>query len=857
MQSTDRTTLYDINRMCRACDLRDGCKGAVPAVGHGKVMLVGEAPGRNEDTYGKPFTGDAGKYLNSLLDTIGLKREEVIITNTVKCRPLRNRTPGRDEAEFCKTRWLDLEITMVQPEIIVAMGKVAIETFLGEASVEHVHGIPQYITYQGRAITLLPVYHPAAGFYDSSLMRAIAADFAVLGELVHGNTVDHITDDLEVVYTEWDGPNLEEFDRKAAIDTEIVDDKLWSYQVSFEPGSAQFIDASIARYIPGKQAIVHNYLFDAQWLNLPEYCDDTMLMAYLLGLPQGLKELSWRLCGMEMASYTETISGHRKTKAMNWLNQAALLDWPDPPELEVVTWDRKENKLKTQLKKPQHINRKLKRIIADVVSGKELKNGPVDPWARWHQIDARERAEVESIMGPMPDASLADIPREQAIYYSARDADATMRVYRVLQELLKERDLLYVYCMDQQTLPIALEMQNNGMAVDKNYLINLGRHYLEQMEAKAEEIFEALHGRRFNPNSDHDLRKVFYEELKNKPTKFTPTGLPSVRGEELSKIKHPAAKMVEEYRHLAHLKDSFCDALPSKVDTDGRIHTTINTTRTETGRWSMKNPNLQQIPSRSEQGRAIRKAFIASDTTSLIAIDYSQIEMRVAAHLAQCQSMIGMFQEGRDIHTETASQIFGIPIEEVTSQQRYPTKTMGFGVIYGLTPHGLQNQMQLEGLTDWTETRCEEFITWYYELRPELRAWQEHTKAQAMRDGYVRDMFGRLRYIPELLCPIERYRSAGERQAVNMPVQSSAQGILKLAMGLLHRSPEVPFMWLLQVHDELMFETLDRDTARFVKWAKGVMESAVKISVPVLAEAKVGKNWGEMKELPVEVKEEI
>ena len=674
---------------------------------------------------------------------------------------------------------------------------------------------------------------------------------------MQGNTVDHITDDLEVVYTEWDGPNLEEFDRKAAIDTEIVDDKLWSYQVSFEPGSAQFIDASIARYIPGKQAIVHNYLFDAQWLNLPEYCDDTMLMAYLLGLPQGLKELSWRLCGMEMASYTETISGHRKTKAMNWLNQAALLDWPDPPELEVVTWDRKENKLKTQLKKPQHINRKLKRIIADVVSGKELKNGPVDPWARWHQIDARERAEVESIMGPMPDASLADIPREQAIYYSARDADATMRVYRVLQELLKERDLLYVYCMDQQTLPIALEMQNNGMAVDKNYLINLGRHYLEQMEAKAEEIFEALHGRRFNPNSDHDLRKVFYEELKNKPTKFTPTGLPSVRGEELSKIKHPAAKMVEEYRHLAHLKDSFCDALPSKIDTDGRIHTTINTTRTETGRWSMKNPNLQQIPSRSEQGRAIRKAFIASDTTSLIAIDYSQIEMRVAAHLAQCQSMIGMFQEGRDIHTETASQIFGIPIEEVTSQQRYPTKTMGFGVIYGLTPHGLQNQMQLEGLTDWTETRCEEFITWYYELRPELRAWQEHTKAQAMRDGYVRDMFGRLRYIPELLCPIERYRSAGERQAVNMPVQSSAQGILKLAMGLLHRSPEVPFMWLLQVHDELMFETLDRDTTRFVKWAKGVMESAVKISVPVLAEAKVGKNWGEMKELPVEVKEEI
>ena len=269
----------------------------------------------------------------------------------------------------------------------------------------------------------------------------------------------------------------------------------------------------------------------------------------------------------------------------------------------------------------------------------------------------------------------------------------------------------------------------------------------------------------------------------------------------------------------------------------------------------MKNPNLQQIPSRSEQGRAIRKAFISSPNTSLVAIDYSQIEMRVAAHLAQCQSMIDMFKQGRDIHTETASQIFGIPIEEVTSQQRYPTKTMGFGVIYGLTAHGLQNQMQLEGLTDWSESRCAEFIKWYYSLRPELRAWQEYTKAKAHSDGFVRDMFGRLRYIPELLCPIERYRGAGERQAVNMPVQSSAQGILKLAMGLIHRNPEVPFMWLLQVHDELMFEVVDWDIARFVSWAKFAMENVVHLSVPVIAEAKVGKNWGEMDSVEVYLEE--
>ena len=847
-------TLYALTRECKACQLREGCKGVVPAVGQGRIMLVGEAPGKNEDSKGQPFTGDAGSYLNSLLDSIGIKRKDVIITNTVKCRPLRNRTPSRDEAEFCGSRWLDMEINLYKPEIVVGMGKVAIERFLGNASVEHIHGIPQSITHKGHSFTFLPVYHPAAGFYDSALMRAIAADFAVLGRLVEGETVSHITDDLVPTYLEWDGPDLEAFESITAIDTEIVDGKLWSYQVSSRPGTGMFVDADKAVYIPGdKGAVVHNYLFDSQWIELPEFCDDTMVMAYLLGLPQGLKELSWRLCGMEMSSYTETIAGYRKTKAMDYLDRAASLDLDvlETPELENVTWDKKENMLKVQMKKPQHISKKIKRIIADVIGGKVLKSGPVDPWARWHQIDARERAEVEALLGPMPDASLADIPRDQAIYYSTRDADATLRVYLKLWDMLKEQDLGFVYHMDQSTLPVAQEMQTNGIAVDEMYLRNLGRHYLEQMEAKAEEIFSALNGLRFNPNSDHDLRKVFYEDLGNRPTKYTPTGLPSVRGEELSKIKHPAAKLVEEYRHLAHLKDSFCDALPSKISEDGRIHTTINITRTETGRWSMKNPNLQQIPSRSEQGRAIRKAFIAGNSTSLVAIDYSQIEMRVAAHLAQCQSMIDMFKQGRDIHTETASQIFGIPIAEVTSQHRYPTKTMGFGVIYGLTAHGLQNQMQLEGLTDWSETRCAEFIQWYYSLRPELRAWQEYTKAKAQSDGFVRDMFGRIRYIPELLCPIERYRGAGERQAVNMPVQSSAQGILKLSMGLIHRNPEVPFLWLLQVHDELMFEVADRDLGRFVRWAKFAMESVVHLSVPVIAEAKAGKNWGEMEDVEV------
>ena len=953
------TSFYDINHDCKACPLSEGCKAPVPAVGQGRVMLVGEAPGRNEDKFGKPFTGDAGKYLDSLLASVGVKRTEVMISNVVKCRPLRNRTPSKQEADFCASRWLDVEVEINQPDIIVAMGKVAIEHFLGEGvTVEHVHGIP--------VGNVLPIYHPAAGFYDTRLMRAIQSDFEVLGKLVKGLEIEHPVDELEAVYSEVLPPEeRKSYVEKTAWDTEVVDNKLWSFQASDKAGTGDFMDAGVWGFIPGdKRSVVHNYLYDARWIPLPDDTDDTMLMAYVLGLPQGLKELAWRLCGMEMKSYHEVIGGHRRQKGMDYLERAAkpgtalpptsrssdlptsseseaiitdsqerlslmktclqyllddpghtagevgdatglghqrvwrrisdlknldlvfsvgarawtnnrnqaiwwpsegasvdrLDDWPDPPELENVVWNKKDNKLEVQRKRPQNIGRKIKRILADVMSGKVLKDGPVDPWARWHNIDARERAVVEDVLGPMPDASLADIPREEAVYYATRDSDATLRVYEKLMPMIEEQELGMVYQMDRATLPVAMEMQREGISVDVEHLRNLGRHYLERMEAKAEQIFETasipfaqgvnevgVKIWRFNPNSDDAIRKLFYEHLGFKPTAFTPTGLPSVKGSELAKIDHPLVPMVEEYRHLAHIKDSFCDTLPDKV-VDGNIHPTINVTRTETGRWSMKQPNLQQIPARTEIGRAIRKAFIATPWASLVAIDYSQIEMRVAAHLAGCRSMIDLFLEGRDIHTETASQIFDVPLDQVTSQMRYPTKTMGFGVVYGLTPHGLHNQMVQEGLDDWTESKCEEFIQEYYRLRPELRVWQEGVKAQARRDGYVKDMFGRIRYTPELLCPIERYQGAGERQAINMPVQSSAQGIIKLAMGEMHRRREetVRFTWLLQIHDEIMVEVLDQLKNGFIAWAVRIMESAVKLSVPVVVEAKAGQNWAEM-----------
>jgi uracil-DNA glycosylase family 4 len=997
--------LYDLTRSCTACSLRKGCLAPVPATGEGKIMLVGEGPGATEDKKGEGFTGDAGVYLDWLLGLNGIARADCIISNMVHCRPVGNKTPTHKEAEFCAERWLDKEIELLKPEIIVAMGAVAIHHFMGEGlTVEHSHGIP----VQRDGYTLLPVWHPAAGFYDTSLMRQIQQDFQVLGKLVRGEEVVRPVDDVVTEY--YLAKEVPDYIREQeegpvwALDTETVEGKLWSIQLSDKPGRGIFwpVPDEAQGYVSfpilkDSTVVVHNYLYDAQFVGLPADTHDTMVMAYNLGLPQGLKELAWQLCGMEMKSYTEMVAGQRHEKAMKWLQEAArpglrlpsahresdletsieadttitesgerlsimrtclglLLDrpgltagevgdisglghprvwrrisdlknlelvypegerpwtngrshaiwwptkgttldsldeWPNPPELEDVTWNKKTNKLETKVTKPQHISKKIRRIIADVVNGKETKDGPTDPWDRWHKIDPRERAAVEKVLGAMPDASLADANPEEALHYSSRDPDATLRVYRSLEPRIDELGLRAAYEMDRQTLPIAREMMDNGIKVDGDYLVALGKHYVELMEAKAEEIFgvasvecsdcrgagahliavgvnsgssmgypeeetcyscQGLGNWRFNPNSDMDLRKLFFEYLGFKPKSFTPTRLPKVSTDVLADIDHPVVPLVEEYRHLAHLKDSFCDTLPGKVDENGRIHTTIRVTRTGTGRWSMAQPNLQQIPVRTELGKAVRRAFQAEEENVLVAIDYSQIEMRVAAHLAQCQSMISLFHAGRDIHTETAAEVFGVRVEDVTSAQRYPTKTMGFGVLYGLTPNGLYRQMKQEPeLKDWTERDCERFIKDYFALRPELWDWQEGIKSFARRNGYVRDMHGRIRWTPEMGVPIARIRAAGERQAVNFPVQGGAQGILKLAMGAIWRDYprawegfESRVRWLLQIHDEILNEVDERSQWDWVAWASWHMERVVHLSVPVVVEAKVGTNWGEM-----------
>lgn len=349
-------------RSCSDCNLRAGCTAPVPSTGliPSRILLVGEAPGQQEDLYGYPFAGNAGDQLNSMLHQNGIVREEIHIANIVNCRPPGNRTPKPAEIQAC-AKWLNIILSIVNPDIVVAMGATAITWFLGQGcgTVEHLHGRPLEQTVAGRKRILLPSYHPAAALYNSSLLRQLNDDFVVLGGLARNrpisdfNAVDEYPNpEYKVMEDTNEAKNhLAELivgSGQVAIDTETIkgNTKLWSLQISTSPGSGWFVPVHpnfnqiIDTTIWKSQIIVHHYLSDSKWLKIPEdNFWDSMISAYLLGLPQGLKELAARLCGMKMITYSEMVRPGQRKLSTDYLTQAVTQDWGEPPDISETKWD--------------------------------------------------------------------------------------------------------------------------------------------------------------------------------------------------------------------------------------------------------------------------------------------------------------------------------------------------------------------------------------------------------------------------------------------------------------------------------------------------------------------------------------
>lgn len=840
--------LVDSIRGCQRCDLRPKCTAPVPGNGlsPSPIMFIGEAPGEEEDQSGFPFKGKAGRLLNSMIGTVDLSRESVFVTNVVKCRPSGNKTPLLKYAKECAS-WLNLEIAMVQPRILVLLGAVAIQRMGFVGTVEHLHGKPIRC---GDKI-YLPTYHPAAALHNTSNIRHLFDDFEILRRLLSGAAPEDLIPvdqfpDPRYKQTEGD-QNIDVSLGKVAIDVEVVDGKIWSLQLTGKPGEAWFArpngEESARMKMP---TIVHNYLYDSQFVDIPNPID-TMVMAYLLGLPQGLKELASRLCGMEMRSYSDVTLPGRRMKSIKYLTNAAAREWPDPDPIPETRWDNKAGCVTTKDRKPQNVGRKIKRIIADCVDNPNL-----DPYHRWTQIDERERLVVESELGALPDSNLADIPIKDVIQYSCRDADATLRVYLEMQKRITDLGLDFVLnCVDMPILPMVREMMDTGIAIDRDYFLDLSAVYQEKMtKAASQAAGKASHS--FNPNSSAQVASIVYGELGFKATAFTPSGLISTDDRELKKVNHPIIEDILEYRQQAKMKDSYADALASRavwdpITSTHRIHTTLKTTRTETGRLSSSDPNLQGIPIR--EGPMIRRGFVVTPGSVMLGADYDQQEARVMAHASRCKALIDLFLRGEDVHTATAARIFGIPESEARLvKYRYPTKRLNFGVIYDISPEGLAADIEESSygmdVVKWSVKECKELIQEWYRLYLEVRDFKMEKASQARRCGYVTDMFGRIRYTPEILCPIRSIQEAGVRQAGNMPIQSGSAGITKLAMSALYRSRPSGVKFLLQIHDELLLEAPEHMKDLCMEWLSETMTDIVKLSVPLTVSVKAGANWG-------------
>lgn len=426
-------------------------------------------------------------------------------------------------------------------------------------------------------------------------------------------------------------------------------------------------------------------------------------------------------------------------------------------------------------------------------------------------------------------------------------------VARALEEKIKEWKLgSILYDIELPVACILADLEERGIKIDVNFLQALGRSVDAKLDSLTKKIYTHA-GEEFNINSSQQLSRILFEKLKILTAGLRKTekgGVISTGASELEKLKttHPIIKLILDYRELMKLKTTYIDVLPRLVDQKtGRLHTTFNQTGTVTGRLSSNNPNLQNIPIMSETGREIRKAFVAEKGFDLVSFDYSQIELRVAAHLADDKKMIQAFRDGADIHRLTASQIYKVPFDKVTPEERRAAKTLNFGVLYGMGPNSFAEQ------TGMSRDEAGNFIREYFRNFSGIQDYIVRTKRFVEEHGYVETLFGRRRSIPEIHSANWQLRREAERMAINMPIQGTATGdIVKMAMikvdeWIKEGKLEDEVRMLLQVHDELVFEIKKASVKKYISEIKKIMENVAVLKVPLLVDVKAGASWGEQR----------
>lgn len=884
--------LYSTIRGCTACSLHTRCRGPVPPVGplDAPIVFVGEAPGANEDEWGIPFTGNTWEEMESLFRIPGLTRERVWLSNVLKCKPPGD--PKLADADVCAPLWLEAEIKLVRPRLIVAMGQIATRYLLGDPliTMEESSGYAREDVERGTWI--LPIYHPAAGFHQAHLLPAIRSGFEAIRDFLHGRirvspvdawggSEDYVDQRPLPPRTVQDTVDYLRSKGQVSVDTETTPDRrLWCFSVSSEPGEGFVFGGdqvqAILPLVDGSIDLTfHNASYDLprlretgldiRWRTL----DDTMMMARNLQLDTAaLKPLMRRLLGMKHRDYNEVVGRAARPLMLVYLAQALEISrragFPEPVPFTDLQWDKAEHRLVEKHHKPQPLSKKVLRLLKDMAEEGENAEEPTDARKRWMDWSWVETKPVVDIIGPPPIAYLTHVAPADAVWYSARDADGTQRLRAVLLAQLAEADLVDIYRLDMGALPMFIDMMMNGMAMDVGYARELEaklRGRIAQLEYQS----WGMAGRVWNPNSDDQKRWVLYDHLGlPKPNRITPGGSVKVDDDSLKPLEdmHPIVPVLLEQTKLEKLVNTYVGPIPKLVDPAGRLHYDYGGMALS-GRATPKNPNVGAIPKRSKEGKEYRNSFVAPPGRKIVSADYDQVELRVLADVADDHAMQSVFIDGAvDIHTRTASLAFSIPANQITkdSNQRRDAKVANFGWAYDITAKGLLVRFDGMGIKDYTEYRCQEFLTACNTAYPDVVRWKARMRSELRRYGQVWDMWGRRRVIPEIYSSRRQVQEGAEREAINHPIQAGAQGIIKKAMGEIQDKmdaarlhPQVPGAamwrgvdWLIQVHDDLTCEMDEPVLAEAIPAVQRIMEGVVVLKVPLLVSITVGDRLGEL-----------
>jgi DNA polymerase-1 len=522
-------------------------------------------------------------------------------------------------------------------------------------------------------------------------------------------------------------------------------------------------------------------------------------------------------------------------------------------ELAPLLEDPNQLKVGQNLKYDRHVLLNHGIDLQGIAHDTMLQSYVLDSTATRHDMDSlaqkylgRDTIHFENIAGKGKNQlTFNQIALEQAAPYAVEDADITLQLHQQLWPTIEAiPTLASVYRdLEMPLLPVLNTLERNGVNIDI-WMLQQQSDRLAQEIAALEQQAHAVAGEVFNLGSPKQLQEILYEKQQLPVKKKTPKGQPSTAEEVLQQLAddgYELPQIIMQYRGLSKLKSTYTDKLPLQVNkTTGRIHTSYHQAVTATGRLSSSDPNLQNIPIRSENGRRIREAFVAKQDHVLLAADYSQIELRIMAHLSGDQSLVQAFSQGEDIHRHTAAEIFDVALEQVTSDQRRSAKAINFGLIYGMSAHGLSRQLGIE------RHQAAEYMETYFARYPGVRAYMDNTREQAKQQGYVETLFGRRLYLPEINSSNGMRRQYAERTAINAPMQGTAADIIKKAMIDIHhwlQSTDTGIQMIMQVHDELVFEVPAAEIELAKTQIEAFMVNAAKLNVPLEVGIGVGDNW--------------